>query len=384
MEFLIEYGLFLAKAVTFVVAIGIIIGLAVSAANQKGGHGEKGHITVTNLNDRFESMHHALKGMVVDEALLKEEDKQKKKDEKAKKKEEKAKAKALKKRLKLESSSKSNQKESSEAEDDSKKADSDKEHKLERKKRVYVLSFDGDIKASATDALRESITAVLSLAESHDEVVLKLESPGGVVHGYGLAASQLDRFVQKKIPLTVCVDKVAASGGYMMACVADKILSAPFAILGSIGVVAQLPNFNKILKKHDVDYDIFTAGKYKRTVTMLGENTEEGRKKFMEDLEDTHVLFKEFIAEHRPQVDLEDVATGEIWFGRRALDKNLIDGIITSDQYLADLHPEADILAVDYEFKKSFQERLGVGVSAALESSFNRLLSQLNFRYWAK
>ena len=215
-----------------------------------------------------------------------------------------------------------------------------------------------------------------------DEVVVRLESPGGLVHGYGLAASQLARITQKKIPLTVCVDKVAASGGYMMACVADKIVAAPFAVLGSIGVVAQLPNFNRALKKHDVDYEIFTAGEYKRTVTMLGENTEKGRRKFMEDLEDTHVLFKEFVGEHRPAVNVDEVATGEIWFGRRALEKNLIDLISTSDEYLTAMHPQADIVGVRYEHKKRIQERVGLAAARAFETAFDHTLARLARRHW--
>jgi serine protease SohB len=288
-----------------------------------------------------------LKAEVVDEKILKEEDKKAKKAEKLARKQEKK-----------------------------------SRNEQARKKRVYVLDFHGDIKASATDELRESITAVLSLAEPADEVVVRLESPGGLVHGYGLAASQLARITQKKIPLTVCVDKVAASGGYMMACVADKIVAAPFAVLGSIGVVAQLPNFHRVLKKHDVDYEIFTAGEYKRTVTMLGENTEKGRRKFMEDLEDTHVLFKEFVGEHRPAVNVDEVATGEIWFGRRALEKNLIDLISTSDEYLTAMHPQADIVVVRYEHRKRIQDRVGLAAARAFETAFEHTLARLARREW--
>ena len=347
MEFLFEYGLFLAKVVTFVIAILVVLGIAFASAH-RGGQKEKGRIVVSKLNERFDDMTHALKEYAVDEKAFKEEEKQRKKAEKKAAKSKKSKG-------------------------------SD-----ERKKRVFVLDFDGDIKASATDELREAITAVLSLAEARDEVVLKLESQGGMVHSYGLASSQLDRIRQKHIPLTVCVDKVAASGGYMMACVADKILAAPFAIIGSIGVVAQLPNFHKILQKHDVDYEIFTAGEYKRTVTMFGENTEKGRQKFVRDLEDTHELFKDFIHEHRTSVDLNDVATGEIWFGTRALEKKLIDGIATSDEYLTGFHPDADIFTVDYEYKKSLQDRLGVGVASAIEAAFIKITGFINLRYWAK
>ncbi|HEY7774189.1 MAG TPA: protease SohB, partial [Marinagarivorans sp.] len=290
MEFLFEYGLFLAKAITIVVAIAVVIGLIISAST-RGQGGQKGHVSITRLNERYDAMRETLQHAVLNEKALKLLGKTEKKAAKQKQKSEK------------------------------------KGEEPERRKRVYVLDFDGDIKASAADELRETVTAVLTIAEPKDEVVVKLESGGGMVHSYGLASSQLARITGQSIPLTVCVDKVAASGGYMMACVADKILAAPFAIIGSIGVVAQIPNFHKVLKKYDVDYEMLTAGKYKRTLTMLGENTEEGRKKFVEDLEDTHVLFKDFVAGHREQVNVEEVATGEIWFGSRALDKQLVDEI---------------------------------------------------------
>ena len=194
----------------------------------------------------------------------------------------------------------------------------DKKDEDERR-RIYVLNFHGDIRASAVSSLREEITAILTVATENDEVFMRLESGGGVVHGYGLAASQLMRLREKNISLTVSVDKVAASGGYMMACVGNRIFAAPFAIIGSIGVIAQIPNFNKVLKKHDVDYEQFTAGEFKRTVTMFGENTDEAKAKFREEIEDIHLLFKDFIVKHRPNVDIVKVSTGESWPGTRAL-----------------------------------------------------------------
>ena len=232
------------------------------------------------------------------------------------------------------------------------------------------------ISASAVGHLREEITAVLTQATPNDEVLLKLESAGGMVHSYGLASSQLDRLRKKNVPLTVCVDKVAASGGYMMACVADKILAAPFAIIGSIGVVAQMPNFNKVLKKHDVEFELLTAGEHKRTLTMFGENTEKGREKFIEELEDTHQLFKDYVSTRRPQVDIEKIATGEIWFGSRAKDMALIDDIQTSDEYLVSRIEEADVFEVAYVFKKKLHQRLGI----AAEESADRLL----LKWWSR
>jgi serine protease SohB len=244
-------------------------------------------------------------------------------------------------------------------------------------KRVFVLDFDGDIKAQAVDTLREEISAILTIANENDEVVLKLESGGGVVHGYGLAASQLCRIKDKSIPLTICVDKVAASGGYMMACIGTKILAAPFAMLGSIGVVAQVPNFHKILKKNDVDYELFTAGEYKRTVTMFGENTDKAREKFNHELEETHELFKAFVSQHRSVIDVPKVATGEVWFGQQAIDLDLIDELGTSDQYLMDASDNADVFAVTYKAKKTLQEKLGIGVENALVKTFDRAFKEL-------
>ncbi|MFO1387855.1 protease SohB [Cellvibrio sp.] len=356
MEFLTEYGLFLAKTVTFVVAIAVVVSLIVSASS-RGKKSEKGHIQVSKLNEKFKAMRETLQHAVLDEEQVKQLDK----DEK--------------KRLKLE---KAEQKKSAK-EKGKKNAESASD---EHKKRVFVLDFHGDVKASANDSLRESISAVLTMATPKDEVVVKVESGGGMVHSYGLASSQLARITNKEIPLTVCVDKVAASGGYMMACVANKIVAAPFAILGSIGVVAQLPNFHKLLKKNDIDYEMFTAGEFKRTVTMFGENTQKGREKFVEDIEDTHVLFKDFVSEHRPQVDIAKVATGEVWFGRRAKDVNLVDVLQTSDEYLLDQVETADIFEVEYAVKKSLPEKMGLAAQAAFERALLSVWEKAQLNRW--
>ncbi|MGI1678255.1 MAG: protease SohB [Cellvibrionaceae bacterium] len=344
MEFLAEYGLFLAKTVTFVVCILAVIIFAM-AASHKGPKSDHGHIEVTKLNDIYKSMSDTLKSAVLDhheiKQLLKEEKKKEKEQEASRKKEIK----------------KQNKKNAEQIEKD-------------HKKRVFVLNFDGDMKASATHQMREEITTVLSIADSKDEIVIRLESGGGMVHSYGLAASQLQRITKKKIPLTICIDKVAASGGYMMACVGNNILAAPFAIIGSIGVVAQLPNFHRLLKKNDIDFEMQTAGEYKRTLTMFAENTDKGREKFSEELEETHHLFKDFISENRPELDVDSVATGETWYGTKALENKLIDDVQTSDEYLTSLADTADILEVQYQQKKSLPEKLGM----ASQSAVDRLL----------
>ena len=239
---------------------------------------------------------------------------------------------------------------------------------------VFVLEFKGDLFASAVRNLREEVTAITVVAGKDDEVVIRLESAGGAVPHYGLAAAQLLRLRDKALKVTVCIDRIAASGGYMMACVADKIIAAPFAIIGSIGVVAQVPNLYRLLKKHDVDFQEMTAGEFKRTVSVFGEITERGRKKFQEELEDTHLLFKEFVKAHRPNLDLEQVATGEHWLARRGLELGLVDQLRTSDEYLVDRAHEANLYQVSFERARSLRERLGRAAANAIAGSLSGVL----------
>ncbi|WP_122410407.1 protease SohB [Pseudomonas viridiflava] len=341
MEFVVDYASFLAKTVTLVVAI-IVVLVAIASMRGKGRRKAAGQLQVTRLNDFYKGLRERLEQSLLGKDRLK-----------ALRKEQ---AKALKK---------------------------EKKDKVEEKARVYVLDFDGDIKASATESMRHEITALLTLATDKDEVVLRLESGGGMVHSYGLASSQLARIRQAGIPLTICIDKVAASGGYMMACIGNKIISAPFAILGSIGVVAQLPNVNRLLKKHDIDFEVLTAGEYKRTLTVFGENTEKGREKFQQDLDITHDLFKNFVASYRPQLSIDEVATGEVWLGMAALDKQLVDELKTSDEYLAERAKDADVFHLHYVQRKSLQERMGMAAAASADGLvakwWGRLTQQ---RFW--
>ena len=232
--------------------------------------------------------------------------------------------------------------------------------------------------AQNTESLREEITLILATAKAgRDRVVLRLESPGGMVHGYGLAAAQLVRLRDAGFNLTICVDKVAASGGYMMACIANEIVSAPFAVLGSIGVVAQVPNFNRLLKEHNVDFELYTAGQYKRTVTMFGENTEEGKAKFEEELQQTHVLFKHFVEKYRPQLNVEKVATGEHWYGQDALDLNLVDKLQTSDEYLLSLLTQHDVYLIQTRRKPTLGEKLGLQAAQMADSLVPAVLNKV-------
>ncbi|HEJ9271204.1 TPA: protease SohB [Klebsiella oxytoca] len=342
MELVAQYGLFLAKIATIVVAIAVIVAIIVNLTQRKK---QRGELRVTNLSEQYKEMKEELAVSLLDAP-------QQKLWHKAQKKKLKQEAKASKARAKPGTP------------------------EPDAKPRVWVIDFKGSMDAHEVSSLREEITAVLAAAKARDQVVIRLESPGGVVHGYGLAASQLQRLRDKQIPLTVAVDKVAASGGYMMACVANRIVCAPFAILGSIGVVAQIPNLHRFLKNKDIDIELHTAGQYKRTLTMLGENTEEGRQKFREDLNDTHRLFKDFVHQMRPELDIEQVATGEHWYGVQALEKGLVDAVETSDELLLGLMDKHEVIGVRYQQRKKMLDRF---TGSAAESADKLLL-----RWWQR
>lgn len=328
-EFLFEYGLFFLKALTFVIAIVVILVMIAGLSNKEGVQHD---LSIDSLNDKYRDMRDMLRQAVLSKhewkAISKEQKKAKKKDEK------------------------------------------DAPEGEEARKRIYVINFVADLRASAADSLREEVSAVLSVARPVDEVVICLENPGGTVHDHGFAASQLQRIRSREIPLVVIVDKVAASGGYLMACVANRIIAAPFAIVGSVGVIAQVPNFNRALESHGVDYEQVTAGKYKRTVTMFGKNTDEDRAKLKEELEEIHHLFKSMVASYRPDMDVERIATGEHWYGTQAIEMGLVDALGSSDDYLMSAIEEADLYEVEYKGKQTLLQKIQesmavIGSSAA-------------------
>ncbi|MGE3319286.1 MAG: protease SohB [Candidatus Berkiella sp.] len=319
MDFLAEYGLFLAKTLTLVIAVLVTL-IGIVAISLRGKN-TPGSIYIENLSEKMNDIRNNLQAETLPKEILKKLKKDQKKEEKAKKK----------------------QQTNKDAEPAS---------------RLFVMRFEGDIRASQVHALRETISAVVEIAQSNDEILLILESPGGFVHGYGLAASQLQRLRSRHLKLTVAIDKMAASGGYLMACVANKIISAPFAIVGSIGVIGQVPNFNRLLEKHNIDIEQHTAGEYKRTLTMFGKNTDKGRHKFQEDLEETHRLFKNFIAQNRPEVDLGQVSTGEHWYGTDALQLRLVDELVTSDDYILEKTKNMQVFEIGYEEKPKLVDKI--------------------------
>lgn len=326
-----DYLLFVLQAVTLVAVVALAIA-AIGRAARSGRESGGGQLRVRKLNDRIRHQAEEVRRQVLDRKAFK-----------ATRKADKARRKA---------------------------------DKGKTRPRAWVLSFTGDIQASQVESLREEVNALLAVAEAGEEVVLVLETPGGSVTGYGLAASQLARLREAGLTLTVCVDKVAASGGYMMACVAHRVMAAPFAIVGSIGVLAQVPNVHRLLERHDVDVEVLTAGKHKAPLTLMGEKTEEGRQKFLDDLQAIHGRFKAMVGRYRPQLDLARVSEGDFWLAEDAIELALIDEIGTSDGYLRDLLDEHDIVAVNWKP----QRRLDVRLRSAVAASTAGFIDQLSRR----
>ena len=334
MEFLTDYGVFLLKVIT--IALAITIPLLIIIGSSKSKTPSKGSLVVKNLSKKYEDMGTAIRSSQLNPKELKKYNKDIQKKKKA---------------------------------DDKKPSKEDS---------VYVLNFNGDIQASEVTKLKHEINAILLSDTKCKEVVIKVESGGGSAYAYGLCAAELKRLVDNKIKLTVCIDKVAASGGYLMSCVASKIIAAPWAIVGSIGVIAQLPNFHRLLKKNSIDFEMHTAGEFKRTLTTLGENTEEGRKKFKSELEDLHLIFKDFVKEQRPQVDAKIVATGEVWQGEKAIEVGLVDALGTSDDYLVGLSKKLKLFEIDYVEKKNLTERFAFSAQLLLEKSILKFYDIVN------
>ena len=332
MEILADFLVFLLKV--FTIAVAITVPLLLIIGSSKGKTQSKGKLAITNLSEKFEDMGNVVRSSNMNPKELKKFYKDITKNKK-------------------------------------KKTD-------EKEPSIFVLNFNGDIQASEVEKLKYEINAILLSESECKEVVVKVESGGGSAYAYGLCAAELKRLVDNGISLTVCIDKVAASGGYLMSCVATKIIAAPWAIVGSIGVIAQLPNFHRLLKKNLIDFEMHTAGEFKRTLTTLGENTEEGREKFKADLEDLHVIFKDFVKEQRPEVDTAIVATGEVWQGEEAVRVGLVDSLETSDNYLVNLSKDATLFEIEYIEKKNLSERFAFSMQLILEKSVIKFYDLIN------
>lgn len=346
MDILLDYLAFVVKTVIIVAAIIVVFGSIIAmAVRSRQGRGE-GNIEIQQLNKSLDDCRDMLHRAMLSPFELRQYLKQSNKKEKKRQQ-------SFKKAVKL--------------------------GEAVIRKRMFYIKFKGNIQASSTVALRNEISAILTSIRPEDEVLVSVESGGGLVSHYGLAASQLQRIRDAGATLTVAVDKIAASGGYLMAAVSDKILAAPFALVGSIGVVAQVPNFHRLLKKNDIDIDIFTSGEFKRTVTLFGENTEAGKQKFQDELESVHDQFKALVEKYR-KVDISKVSTGEGWLAEQAKELGLVDELITSDAYLMKACEEVDVFQVKWTPYLTATERIVNRAETYAGKWLGHLLQSFNFK----
>jgi len=346
LAFLAEYGLFLAKSVTVLAVVLIILG-AIFSGSKKNKSSEEGSVKTKSLNKEYKETKDEINDLLLSDDEKKLQAKLDKKANKDQKKNDKKKSK--------------------------------NKDQTESTVRVFVLDFNGDTEGNEVESLRKEVTALLSVANKGDEVFVRVESPGGMVHTYGLAAAQLERIKRAGLRLTISVDKVAASGGYLMACIADHLIAAPFAIVGSIGVLVEITNFNKLLRKHDIDVEVLTAGEYKHTISMIGEITPEAREKTITELAAVHEMFKGFVQQYRPQLNIEQVATGEYWHGSQAIELKMVDELITSDEYLCNkCETNIDVFEISYMVKESLGDKLGISMSTAVDKVMHSVLKKLN------
>lgn len=228
--------------------------------------------------------------------------------------------------------------------------------KAEKLKPLAVLTFVGDIGAKQYKSFGQLIDEVIINKSEIDEVVVVVNSPGGAVSPYGNVYSQMERVRDAGLKLTVCIDVVAASGGYLMSLPAHKIIAAPFSMVGSVGVMAFVPNLRGLLEDYNINPRTFTAGKYKRTVSLTDEATEEEVEKFKQQLNAIHRLFLEAVKKYRKDVKMEVVETGEHWTARESVELGLglVDDIATSQQYLLEANRDRDLIILSQ--KRGFWE----------------------------
>jgi serine protease SohB len=334
MPFWLDVAAFVIKALIIVVALAALVFLVARLA--RSAETKDREIKVRSLNERYDDLRDSLNAALLDKRQRKALIKTRKKEKKARRS------------------------------DDS-------------TKRIFVLAFKGDMRARAVKELGMAIDAVLTIARpGTDEVVLRLDSPGGTVTGYGLGAAEILRLREHKIKVTASVDQVAASGGYMMACAADRIVAAPFAVVGSIGVVAPIPNLHRLLQKNEIDFEEMTAGEFKRSVSVLGEITPAGREHFRGKLEDMHGAFKTHVARCRPNVDIASVANGDTWLASEAVALGLVDEISTGDEILFRVRESARLYEVTVETPKTLMQQLLSGIGGAARAAADFMVSRLS------
>ncbi len=247
--------------------------------------------------------------------------------------------------------------------------------------RLAVLRFQGlrDLNASGDQRLSEAIDEVLVNRDHFEEAVVIIDSPGGTTHGYGHAYALLERLSASGLKVTACIDRIGASGGYLMALPADRILAGPFAIVGSVGVVAGIPNVKRLLEEKGVSYRLFVAGDKKRVVHFADDDGPEVREYMDEKLAGIHTQFLQAVEKHRgDRVKLDEVRSGDHWSAEESVEKGLglVDELQTSAEYLLERNREVALVMIErrVDITERFAGYLAARLSARVASLFTRWL----------
>lgn len=232
---------------------------------------------------------------------------------------------------------------------------------------VFVIDYVGSMMASEVVYLTAKIDAIILKSNKDDEVVINITSPGGAVSGYGLVASQIKRLKTAGLKITATVDTVAASGGYMAAVVSDEIIAAPFAMVGSIGVVANVMIYEELLKNIGIQTNVYTSGDSKRTVVPSRVPNAEEEAKLEAQLEEIHSRFKDHVLSFRPDIDEDKVFTGQAFLAADAINFGLVDKIGTSDELLLNLYKDGHrLIEVQFIIEENIGGSVTKQVSAGL------------------
>ena len=250
---------------------------------------------------------------------------------------------------------------------------------------VSVVRLHGVITAAAGPLPRSVINAAavektLERAfapEGLTAVALLVNSPGGSPTQSALVADRIRQLAaEAEVPVLAFCEDVAASGGYWLACAADEIYAHATSLVGSIGVISQGFGLDGLIERFGVQRRLYTAGASKsRLDPFLPEKPEDVE--WLRGLQDElHGLFRGWVAERRGDrlKGGDELFTGEVWTGARALELGLVDGLGTPRTVLQERFPEAELLPV--EARKPLLARLGLAAPAAASTDLLLGLAQ--------
>ncbi|MBM3924971.1 MAG: signal peptide peptidase SppA [SAR202 cluster bacterium] len=200
---------------------------------------------------------------------------------------------------------------------------------------VAVVEFFGPIGSGGQVAEMARLLDDVGKKPHYQALVLDIDSPGGAVGGAEVLHARITKIAEAK-PVVAFVRSMGASGGYYLACAASKIITLPSSLVGSIGVIYLRPAMQELLEKLGVNLTVYKGGRYKDMTGFWRGPTPEEDDKFRSLIAEIHDNFIDVVAKGRkmPPERVRELATGEIFTGRRARDLGLVDEIGDFDRAL--------------------------------------------------